>query len=51
MKDEYYGEEIVAWIIPDREINDTNLMVEELLKIADGKLAGYKLPKYIYITD
>ncbi len=44
VKDEIYGEEVVAWIVPDREVSDTKQMVSGLLKLAEGKLAHCKLP-------
>lgn len=51
VKDEVYGEEVAAWIIPDREITDSQLMIGELLKLAEGKIAFYKMPRYIYLAD
>jgi len=51
IKDEIYGEEVAAWIVPDREVTDPKQMVADLLKIADGKLAHYKLPRYIYLAE
>ena len=51
VKDEIFGEEVVAWIIPDREITDPNEMISELLKLANEKLAYYKIPRYIYVSD
>jgi fatty-acyl-CoA synthase len=49
--DDYFGEEIAAWIIPDREVTDPTEMIKELLERAQGNLAHYKLPRYIYLCD
>ncbi len=51
VKDEIYGEEVAAWIVPDREVSDPKQMVSDLLKLAEGKLAHYKLPRYIYLAE
>jgi fatty-acyl-CoA synthase len=51
IKDEIYGEEVAAWIVPDREVTDPKQMVADLLEIAHGKLAHYKLPRYIYLAE
>jgi acyl-CoA synthetase (AMP-forming)/AMP-acid ligase II len=51
VKDEIYGEEVAAWIVPDREVPDPKQMVSDLLKLAEGKLAHYKLPRYIYLAE
>jgi len=46
-----FGEEVCAWIVPDREVKDPKQMVADLLKLAEGKLAHYKLPRFIYLAE
>ena len=50
-EDEVFGEEVVAWIIPDIEVTNTSELVKDLLAASQNKIAHYKLPKYIYFTD
>ncbi len=51
VKDEIDGEEVAAWIVPDREVSDPKQMASDLHKFAEGKKAHYKLPRYIYLTE
>lgn len=51
VKDEFFGEEVAAWIVPDRAVPDPQLLVKELLEVANGELAHYKLPRYIYLCE
>ena len=46
--DEKYGEELMAWV---RLKPDTTLTLDELRAFCDGKLAHYKVPRYLHITD
>jgi hypothetical protein len=34
VKDKIYGEEVAAWIVPDREVSDQKQMASDLLKLA-----------------
>ncbi|HIZ98294.1 MAG TPA: AMP-binding protein [Candidatus Janibacter merdipullorum] len=47
--DEKYGEELMAWVVL-RE-GATGLTAEEVREFATGKLAHYKIPKYVHVTD
>lgn len=49
--DDLFGEEVAAWIIPDREVTHPEDMIKDLLEMVDGKIAHYKIPKYLYLTD
>jgi acyl-CoA synthetase (AMP-forming)/AMP-acid ligase II len=51
VKDEKFVEEVAAWIIPDREVKDPNELVKDLLAMTEGKLAHFKIPRYIYLCD
>ncbi|MGO1526945.1 MAG: AMP-binding protein [Mycobacteriaceae bacterium] len=47
--DDKYGEELMAWIImnDDREPLDA----ESIRSFCDGKLARFKIPRYVHVTD
>jgi fatty-acyl-CoA synthase len=47
--DQKYGEELMAWIVmrPGAE----PLTVEQVREFCTGRLAHYKIPRYIHITD
>ena len=47
--DERYGEELMAWI----RMRDgaTVLTAESLREFCTGKLAHYKIPRYVHIVD
>jgi fatty-acyl-CoA synthase len=47
--DERYGEELCAWVRmrPDRE----PLTAEALRKFCTGRLANYKIPRYVHLAD
>lgn len=47
--DEKYGEELMAWVVmrPGTE----PLTAESLKAYCDGKLAHYKIPRYVHVTD
>ncbi|WP_026402849.1 AMP-binding protein [Actinomadura rifamycini] len=47
--DERYGEELMAWV----RLRDgaPPLTAEALRKFCDGKLARYKIPRYVHIVD
>ena len=47
--DEKYGEELMAWVVL-RE-GATGLTAEEVREFATGKLAHYKIPKYVHVTE
>jgi fatty-acyl-CoA synthase len=47
--DEKYGEELCAWI--RMKDGATPLTVESLRAFCDGKLAHYKIPRYVEIVD
>ena len=46
--DERYGEECMAWIIPDE---GSDLTVDFLRQYAVERIARHKVPRYIYICD
>ena len=46
--DEKYGEELMAWVKLNAE---TSLTIEELREFCQGKLAHYKIPRYLHVTD
>jgi fatty-acyl-CoA synthase len=47
--DDRYGEELMAWVI----MNDgaDPLTAEEVAAFCDGRLARFKVPKYVHVTD
>ena len=47
--DAKYGEELMAWI--RMRPGTTPLTVEALREFCQGKLAHYKIPRYVHITD
>ncbi|WP_265443462.1 AMP-binding protein [Flexivirga meconopsidis] len=47
--DEKYGEELMAWVI--MRSGEPPLDAEAVRAFADGKLAHYKIPKYVHVTD
>jgi fatty-acyl-CoA synthase len=46
--DEKYGEEICAWV---RLRENQTLTLEELKAFCQGKIAHYKVPRYLKLTD
>jgi fatty-acyl-CoA synthase len=46
--DDRYGEEICAWV---RLRDDATLELEELKAFCQGKIAHYKVPRYLKVTD
>ena len=46
--DEKYGEELMAWV---RLRPERTLTIEELREFCQGKLAHYKIPRYLHVTD
>lgn len=51
VKDEKFVEEVAAWIIPDKEVKDPEELIKDLLAMTEGRLAHFKIPRYIYICD
>ncbi|MGO3753346.1 AMP-binding protein [Corynebacterium variabile] len=51
--DEKYGEELMAWIILDEDAvaDGRTLTADDIRTFSDGKLAKFKIPKYIHITE
>ncbi|AGP31321.1 AMP-binding protein [Corynebacterium terpenotabidum] len=51
--DEKYGEELMAWIILDEDAVGAGrtLSSDDVRAFCDGKLARFKVPKYIHLTD
>jgi len=47
--DEKYGEELMAWII--MRSGEQPLTAEDIRAFCDGKLAHYKVPRYVHVTD
>jgi fatty-acyl-CoA synthase len=48
VSDEKYGEELMAWI---RLKPNESLTIDELRDFCQGKLAHYKIPRYLHLTD
>jgi fatty-acyl-CoA synthase len=46
--DERYGEELMAWV---RLKPDASLTIEQLHAFCHRKLAQYKIPRYLHVTD
>jgi fatty-acyl-CoA synthase len=46
--DERYGEELMAWIVPRQS---TGLDAEQVREFCRGKIARYKIPRYIKFVD
>jgi fatty-acyl-CoA synthase len=46
--DEKYGEELMAWV---RLKGGASLSAEQLREFASGKLAHYKIPRYVHVVD
>jgi fatty-acyl-CoA synthase len=46
--DEKYGEELMAWV---RLREGASLTVDQLREFASGKLAHYKIPRYVHVVD
>ncbi|WP_068252647.1 AMP-binding protein [Janibacter corallicola] len=47
--DDHYGEEIMAWVVL-RPGHDA-LTAEQVREFASGKLAHYKIPRYVHVTE
>ncbi len=46
--DERYGEEIMAWVQTD---DGEEITIEEIREFCQGKIAHYKVPRYVAATD
>jgi len=46
--DATYGEELMAWV---RLVPGTSLTIDDLRTYCQGKLAHYKVPRYLHVTD
>ncbi len=46
--DERYGEEVMAWVLPRP---DTSIDPEEIREFCRGRIAHYKVPRYVRLTD
>ncbi|MBB2892857.1 AMP-binding protein [Flexivirga oryzae] len=47
--DEKYGEELMAWVI--MRSGEQPLTADDIRVFCDGKLAHYKVPRYVHVTD
>ncbi|AKU17941.1 AMP-binding protein [Luteipulveratus mongoliensis] len=47
--DEKYGEELMAWVVMKPEAEP--LTAEAVREFASGRLAHYKIPRYVHVTD
>jgi fatty-acyl-CoA synthase len=47
--DERYGEELMAWV--RLRAGAPELTAEALREFCDGKLAHYKIPRYVHVVD
>ena len=46
--DERYGEEVMAWVLPRP---DTSIDPEEIREFCRGRIAHYKVPRYVRLAD
>jgi len=46
--DERYGEEIMAWV---KVAEGSSLTTEEVRAFCQGRIAHYKVPRYVHVTD
>ncbi len=46
--DAKYGEEVMAWV---RTEDGASLSVEEVREFCQGRIAHYKVPRYVHVTD
>ena len=47
--DDKYGEELMAWIV--MRSGEQPLTAEDISVFSQGKLAHYKIPRYVHVTD
>ncbi|WP_114203637.1 AMP-binding protein [Janibacter anophelis] len=47
--DETYGEELMAWVV--LQDGADGLTADEVREFASGRLAHYKIPRYVHVTD
>ena len=47
--DEKYGEELMAWVVLKPGVE--SLTAQEVREFATGRLAHYKIPKYVHVTE
>ncbi|CAM3951866.1 AMP-binding protein [Janibacter anophelis] len=47
--DDTYGEELMAWVV--LQDGAGGLTADEVREFASGKLAHYKIPRYVHVTD
>ncbi|HLY81543.1 MAG TPA: hypothetical protein VKQ71_01090, partial [Acidimicrobiales bacterium] len=47
--DEKYGEELMAWV--RLRPGAVPMTIEALREFCEGKLAHYKIPRYLHLTD
>ncbi|WEV79085.1 AMP-binding protein [Janibacter cremeus] len=47
--DDRYGEELMAWVVLSP--GTQSLTAEEVREFATGRLAHYKIPRYVHVTD
>src|SRR5699024_4279900 len=47
--DDRYGEELMAWVVLREGVE--SLTADEVRRFADGKLAHYKIPRYVHVTE
>ena len=47
--DERYGEELMAWVVLREGV--ASLTADDVREFAAGKLAHYKIPRYVHVTD
>ena len=51
VSDEKYGEQVAA-LIKVKDLNDNSLTREDVVAFCDGKIANFKIPRYIkFVTD
>ncbi len=47
--DDTYGEELMAWVVLEAGLE--TLTADEVREFARGKLAHYKIPRYVHVTE
>lgn len=47
--DDTYGEELMAWVVLQPGVS--SLTAQDVREFASGKLAHYKIPRYVHVTE
>ncbi|KAK9807300.1 hypothetical protein WJX73_009699 [Symbiochloris irregularis] len=49
--DEKYGESVAAAVVPSKQVDDEAAFIEDVKKHAASKLAKFKVPTQVFVTD